>query len=183
MTWRSVLRGWDEPDHLALKGVDLPFANWTGTRVWMTRRRLAWGLAAVVAIIPLAGRAHAGVACFACICTGQDFASACRLSDPFSTTECDAVCGAGKSMPHEFDAQCSDLSTTRCPTSEAGYCADGINNDAYRNDLTDCDDPACATSPSCYHPAPVLSETGLVLVGILLLSGGVWLVRRRGTDS
>jgi hypothetical protein len=33
------------------------------------------------------------------------------------------------------------------PSSEAGHCADGVDNDC--NGLTDCQDPACASDPAC----------------------------------
>jgi len=143
-------------------------------------RCVGWMLGAVLATILLAGPARAAV-CYACICTGQDFASACRFSDPFSTTECDSVCGVGNSSTHTFDAACADIGVTRCPTSEVGRCSDGVNNDAYQNDLTDCDDSACFNDPACRLKAPTLSHAGLTLAGLLLLSGGVWLVRRRVT--
>ena len=144
-------------------------------------RCVGWILGAVLASIPLAVPARAAV-CYACICTGQDFAAACRFSAPFSTTECDSVCGAGSSSTHTFDAACTDLEATRCPTSEAGHCSDGVNNDAYQNDLTDCADPACFNDPACRVKAPTLSRTALSLAGLLLLGAGAWLARRRVTD-
>ena len=146
----------------------------------MTRWWLGWVLTAVLACIPLAAPAHAAV-CYACICTRQEFAGACQISAPFSTTECDAVCGVGNSSPHTFDAACADIAVTRCPTSEAGHCTDGINNDAYQNEVTDCADSACFNDPACGLKAPALSRTGLTLAGILLLISGVYLVRRRVT--
>ncbi len=36
-----------------------------------------------------------------------------------------------------------------CPDTEAGQCDDGVNNDAYQNGDTDCDDAACAGDPAC----------------------------------
>ena len=158
----------------------MPFASRTDTEARMTRWWLGWLLGAVLACIPLAAPAHAAV-CYACICTGQDFAAACRFSDPFSTTECDAVCGAGNGSAHTFDAACANFAVTRCPTSEAGRCTDGINNDAYQNDVTDCADSACFNDPACTLKAPALSHLALTFAGILLLGGGVHLVRRRVT--
>lgn len=158
--------------------VDLPFASGAGKCVQMSKRCVGWVFGVVLATIPLAAPAHAAV-CYGCICTGQPFASACRSSDPFSTLECDAVCGAGNGSVHTFDAECGNIAATRCPTSEAGHCSDGVNNDGYQNDVTDCADVACATDSACHHAAPALSKSGLALAGVLLLSGGVYLVRRR----
>ena len=158
--------------------VNLPFASRAGTRPRMSKRCVGWVLGTVLASIPLAVPARAAV-CYACICTGQDFAAACRFSDPFSTTDCDSVCGAGNGSTYTFDEACANTAATRCPTSEAGHCTDGINNDGYQNDLTDCADSACATDPACPRAAPAMSDSGLTIAGILLLSGGVWLARLR----
>jgi len=67
-----------------------------------------------------------------------------------------------------------------CPTTEAGLCADRINNDAWLDDLTDCADPDCFTDPACPAPAPALSALGLGALAALLIGiGGLSVVRRR----
>jgi len=157
--------------------VDLPFASRADTWARMAQRCVGWVLGTVLASIVLAAPARAAV-CYACICTGQDFAAACRFSDPFSILECDAVCGAGNSSRYTFDTTCADIAATRCPTSETGHCTDGINNDGYQNDVTDCADSACFSDPACRVKAPTLSHTALTLVGLFLLGSGAWLVRR-----
>jgi len=67
-----------------------------------------------------------------------------------------------------------------CPTSEAGRCADGVNNDAWLDDLTDCADPDCANDPACPASAPALSTLGLGALAALLMGiGGLSVARRR----
>jgi len=67
-----------------------------------------------------------------------------------------------------------------CPTTEAGECADGVNNDAWTgNTLTDCVDPACAQDPHCKAPAPAVSKAMLILMFVLLCMSGVAVLRRR----
>ena len=57
----------------------------------------------------------------------------------------DLGCGSGTETP----GVCGTGTASDCPTTEAGQCDDGVNNDAWQNGLTDCDDPACATDPVC----------------------------------
>ncbi len=53
----------------------------------------------------------------------------------------DIGCGA--------DDTSDECEVAGCPTSEAGQCDDGVNNDAYQNSDTDCADAACASDPAC----------------------------------
>jgi len=139
----------DEPRHFALT-IAMVYRSmmWVGRREGrrnVTTRRACLGAllgALLVVTLTLPKAATAGdVVCEACICGANPFASACRSADPYSTDECDAVCGAGNGRPYTFPVVCTDFASTRCPTSERGYCVDGVNNDQYQNDLTDCADP------------------------------------------
>lgn len=66
----------------------------------------------------------------------------------------DCPSGACASTPTQNMAAgtCGEGDFASCPADESGQCADGVNNDEYKNDLTDCDDPACATDPACAPP-------------------------------
>lgn len=44
---------------------------------------------------------------------------------------------------------CGTGSFTDCPPTEVGHCTDGVNNDAWKDDLTDCADPDCFNDPAC----------------------------------
>jgi hypothetical protein len=46
-------------------------------------------------------------------------------------------------------ATCGVGNYTTCPNSEDGSCTDGVNNDAWLDDLTDCADPDCFNDPAC----------------------------------
>jgi len=159
---------------------------WVGRREGrrnVTPRRACLGAllgALLVVTLTLPKAATAGdVVCEACICGANPFASACRSADPYSTDECDAVCGAGNGRPYTFPVVCTDFASTRCPTSERGYCVDGVNNDQYQNDLTDCADPACAGDPSCPTQVPALSPVASAIAGALLVAGGLGALARR----
>ena len=140
---------------------------------WLT----TWTWAATVAVVLLPqggmGQTLSCVVCDGC----PPGVSACTLTtDPASF---DPVCQRlGCAVPCDpVSDSCKGV--TGCPSTEAGQCADGVDNDA--NDLTDCADPACFSEPACSLKAPTLSLAGLTLVGLLLVSGGIYLVRRRET--
>jgi hypothetical protein len=86
----------------------------------------------------------------------------------------------GSALAYYSDATCGEGVVSNCPATEAGQCADGVNNDAWTgNTLTDCADPACAGDPHCLAPAPAMSRIGLVVMLVLLCMSGVAVVRRR----
>ena len=62
-------------------------------------------------------------------------------------------------------------------------CSDGIDNDVPPNGLIDCQDPQCFNSLSCAARAPVMSAPGLMSLGVVLVSVGVLVLRRRGQNS
>jgi len=55
-------------------------------------------------------------------------------------------CGDGTCDPGEDQCNCPEDCGTP-PSTETGYCTDGINNDC--DAYTDCDDPDCADDPAC----------------------------------
>jgi hypothetical protein len=86
----------------------------------------------------------------------------------------------GSAIQFDLAATCGEGAFANCPATEAGQCADGVNNDAWTgNTLTDCADPACATDPHCKAPAPAMSRTVLMLMLVLLCMSGVAVLRRR----
>lgn len=70
-----------------------------------------------------------------------------------------------------------------CPPDESGACDDGINNDAYLDEVTDCADPDCAGDAVCRAAAPATSNLGLGLILVALLSLGMFrLIRAARSD-
>jgi len=63
---------------------------------------------------------------------------------------------------------CGTDAFINCPTSETGQCNDGVNNDAWLDDLTDCRDPDCFTDPACLA-APAMSRTTLLFLVLTLV--------------
>ena len=51
-----------------------------------------------------------------------------------------------------------NLGIQRAPASEAGFCRDGIDNDA--DGPTDCADSDCAADPACCRPRPEICDNG-----------------------
>ena len=124
--------------------------------------------------------AHAGDMCWYCLCARSISAiGACTDTSPgFSEADCTAACAPDAGSPTaNTGITCAEKGS--CPQSELGHCSDGVNNDAYLNDLTDCADPACIDDPACRLKAPAISHANLTFVGVLLLGGGVYLLRRR----
>jgi hypothetical protein len=105
------------------------------------------------------------------------------ISCTASTSCTGGVCPGpiGSAVAADSTATCGEPGTqfANCPTTEAGQCGDGVNNDAWTgNTATDCQDPACATDPHC-TPAPAMSKTVLMIVFALLCLSGVAILRRR----
>jgi len=85
----------------------------------------------------------------------------------------------GSALMADENATCGEGAFSGCPTTEAGQCHDGVNNDAWTGStLTDCADPACVGDPAC-PVAPAVSRTVLLLMFVLLCMGGVAVLRRR----
>jgi hypothetical protein len=97
--------------------------------------------------------------------------SACAdaLSDNLS---CAPPC-ANSSM--NVNANCADWN---CPATEVGQCNDGLNNDAWVDDLTDAEDPDCqaVTTPA---PVPAMSAAGVTALVLFLIGVAVYRLRRR----
>jgi hypothetical protein len=105
-----------------------------------------------------------------------------QCANPAWTSCAGGTCTGGNCLPPGSDisastSPCSEVEA--CPKSEAGQCADGVNNDAYQNDLTDCRDPACFSDPACRPTAPAISQSGLAVTAVLLAAGGIAVLRRR----
>jgi hypothetical protein len=58
-----------------------------------------------------------------------------------------------------------------CPPDESGACNDGVNNDAYLDDVTNCADADCTGEAVCRAAAPTTSNLGLgaVLAALFFL--------------
>lgn len=63
-----------------------------------------------------------------------------------------------------------------CPTTEAGQCSDGVNNDAWLDDLTDTQDPDCKAA------TPAASPFGIAALLIALAGFGAYRLRRSRAD-
>ena len=75
---------------------------------------------------------------------------------------------------------CGTGSASSCPATEAGQCADGVNNDVWTGDSeTDCADPDCAGDPACPASAPVVGPAALAALVLALAIGGTAILRRR----
>jgi hypothetical protein len=62
------------------------------------------------------------------------------------------------------EQQAGNCEALSCPPNESGACADGINNDAFLDQATDCKDPDCGGDPTCRAAAPLASGFGLAIV-------------------
>ena len=119
-----------------------------------------------------------------------------------ASTSC-AVChtcppdnSAGYCAPETsgFEQICSQLScegmgvafvpcaeTTGCPSSEAPRCDDGVNNDAWLDELTDCADPDCSSVSPCLVRAPAMGTPALLATALASLALGIRILNRRTT--
>lgn len=59
-----------------------------------------------------------------------------------------------------------------CPHVEAGQCNDGVNNDAFLDELTDIEDPDCKAA------TPAASPFGMAALLVALAGFGAWRLRR-----
>ena len=135
--------------------------------------RTAFFTTAMVTAIGLAAaNANAGAGCTGCDnCPGD--LTIC-FSAGTAISECENLGCSGT----ESSDQCGTGDVAFCPLTEVGQCDDGLNNDAYQNILTDCDDPACASDPACVV-VPTLSEWGLMAMTLLVLTVGTIVFDRR----
>jgi hypothetical protein len=103
----------------------------------------------------------------------------CTASDSCTGGACPGPLGSA--IAFDPDGICGQGAFVNCPTSEAGQCGDGVNNDAWTGSTaTDCADPACSGDPACPRgAAPALSKTALLLMFGLLTWGGLRVLRRR----
>lgn len=78
-------------------------------------------------------------------------------------------CGDGNCDADENSCNCSQ-DCGQAPVNEKpdSSCRDGIDNDC--DTLTDCDDPDCGMEPVCMGIIPTVSEWGLVILTLLLLT-------------
>lgn len=147
----------------------------------MRRQSTEWWLGVVFGVILLGNAAVMQAACCQEGCgSGPTPWVSCGSPDCPTGGICPGPIGSAIRM--DPAATCGVGDWASCPASEAGYCADGVNNDAWTgNTLADCADPACAMDPACRVQAPVVSQSNLFVVGLLLLAGGVWMTHRRVT--
>jgi len=127
------------------------------------------------------------------LASSQSSWSACCIEScgtvPWTSCTADTSCTGGvcpgpigSAIAADPDATCGVTGIfAACPTSEAGHCTDGVNNDAWTgNAFTDCQDPACFSDPACFPArAPAMHGSVLLVLGLLLALGGVVLVRQR----
>lgn len=73
---------------------------------------------------------------------------------------------------------CDIVSFTDCPDSEVGQCQDGVNNDDWVDDQTDCADPDCQDDPACAaNPAAAPAASTLGLAALLVTLAGIGALR------
>ena len=143
----------------------------------MTRGRVVQ-LVVLAGLLLVPGLARAR--CCPCFCTNdQQIIQQIGCGD-FSPEQCDAACIANGLGPAGGMVLCSrgDCSSLMdCPTSEAGFCQDGIDNDG--------DGRADAADLDCLRSVPAMGHSGLLFQVLLLggvaaaaLSGRRWLARR-----
>lgn len=157
----------------------VPLSDIREGRVTMVHARLVTVIGLLLALAgPHAGWAADGIQCCMEACGNPSWFS-CGAGTACTGGYCAPPLGSAIAVS---DQPCNTL--TQCPSSEAGQCADGVNNDAYQNDLTDCADPACFSDPVCARkPAPALSPLALAGAGCLLAAGGIAVLRRRRRQS
>ena len=96
--------------------------------------------------------------------------------DPDCETDaaCAPFCDDGNCDPNEDQCTCpADCGTPPAGESPGQTCGDGRDNDC--DSLTDCDDPDCETDTACASPpppsVPTISEWGMIVIALLLLTG------------
>lgn len=78
-------------------------------------------------------------------------------------------CGDGNCDADENSCSCSQDCGPALQSEEPdSSCRDGNDNDC--DTLTDCDDPDCGLEPACIGIVPTVSEWGLVILALLLLT-------------
>ncbi|HVM97682.1 MAG TPA: hypothetical protein VMT89_14905 [Candidatus Acidoferrales bacterium] len=88
-----------------------------------------------------------------------------------SVSTCDSACTSAGLQPTGEQAGCAEGACPGmepCPTSEAGLCTDGLDNEP--DGLIDCADPDCATDPACTRSTPTMGHSALLIL-VLSLSG------------
>lgn len=80
------------------------------------------------------------------------------------------ICGDGICEGDESSCNCpQDCGPAPMNEEAALSCNDGKDNDC--DGLVDCDDPDCGLDPACMGIIPTVSEWGLVILALLLLTG------------
>jgi len=108
---------------------------------------------------------------FAAVCTRCNDCGGSTACIPSGTTDATNICLIDLGCGNVTRVGLSDCSSVSgCPDTEAGQCDDGVNNDAWLDGDTDCDDADCASDPACV-PVPTVSSWGIASLGLLLLAG------------